>query len=136
MKEGLKVGDSATLTAVVTNEMVAQFDGEIVHPAYSTVSMVYHMEWASRKLLLPFLEDHEEGMGSAVTVKHIAPSGLGTKISVTATVTDFTKSEIVTDVCVENEQGLIGKGEVKQAILPKKIIEAKLGTYETANSEG
>ncbi|HWO96993.1 MAG TPA: thioesterase, partial [Bacillus sp. (in: firmicutes)] len=74
MKKGMQVGDSAFVTAKVTSEMFAQFDGEVVHPAYSTVSMVYHMEWAARKIILPYLEDDEEGMGAAVSVKHIAPT--------------------------------------------------------------
>lgn len=126
MKEGMKVGNTTTITAEVTEEMFAQFEGEVVHPAYSTVSMVYHMEWASRKLLKPYLEVGEEGMGSAVTVKHIAPSGLGTRVEVTATVSDVTEREVITDVFLKNEYGIIGKGEVKQTILPTKIIETKL----------
>lgn len=126
MKEGLKIGDTAKITAEVTSDMFAQFEGEVVHPAYSTVSMVYHMEWASRKLLLPYLEDGEEGMGSQVKVKHTAPSGLGTRIEVTATVSKVSARELVTDVEVTNEYGLIGKGEVVQAVLPKKLIEERL----------
>lgn len=53
MKEGLKVGDWAVLEIVVTEDMFAQFGDELVHPAYSTASMVYHMEWVSRDSLLP-----------------------------------------------------------------------------------
>lgn len=126
MKKGIKIGDSTTITAEVTEDMFAQFEGEVVHPAYSTVSMVYHLEWASRKLLTPYLEEGEEGMGAAVTVKHIAPSGLGSKIEVTATITSVSERELITEVYVKNEQGVIGKGEVKQVILPKKVIESKL----------
>lgn len=126
MKESMKIGNTTMITAEVTEEMFAQFEGEVIHPAYSTVSMVYHMEWASRKLLTPHLEEDEEGMGSAVTVNHIAPSGLGTKLEVTATVSDVTDREVITEVYLKNEYGIIGKGEVKQAILPKKVIETKL----------
>lgn len=126
MKEGLKVGDSAMVTTTVTKEMFAQFDGQVVHPVYATASMVYHMEWAARKLLVPVLEEDEEGMGATVTVKHISPSGLGTKIAVTATITSFTERLLVTEVIAENEHGIIGKGEVKQAILPKQTIEEKI----------
>jgi len=88
--------------------------------------MVYHMEWASRNLLIPYLEDGEEGMGAAVKVKHIAPSGLGAKVEITAAVSKVSKWELVTDVYVKNEYGVIGKGEVIQKILPKKMIEEKL----------
>ncbi|MFA1820384.1 thioesterase family protein [Virgibacillus oceani] len=126
MIKGLKIGDSVKISAEVTKEMFAQFAGEVVHPTYSTVSMVYHMEWASRNLLIPYLEDGEEGMGAAVKVKHITPSGLGTKIEITAAVSKVSEWELVTDVYVKNEYGVIGKGEVIQKILPKKMIEEKL----------
>lgn len=126
MKKGLKVGSTETMTITVTSDMVAQFEGRVVHPAYSTVSLVYHMEWASRKLILPFLESHEEGIGAAVQVKHIAPSAVGSVITVTATVTELRDNIVISAVDVKNQQGLIGKGEVKQAILPKKVIEEKL----------
>ncbi|GAA0440364.1 thioesterase family protein [Lentibacillus halophilus] len=126
MKKGLHMGSSTFLTDTVTQDMVAQFGGEVVHPVYSTVAMVYHMEWTSRLLVLPFLDENEEGMGAEVSVKHIAPTGLGTQVNITATVTDMTDHKVITEVLIENEQGLIGRGEVKQAILPKKTVELKV----------
>lgn len=126
MKKGLKVGNTETMSITVTSDMVAQFEGRVVHPAYSTVSLVYHMEWASRKLILPFLESHEEGIGAAVQVKHIAPSAVGSVITVTATVTELRDNIVISAVDVKNQLGMIGKGEVKQVILPKKVIKEKL----------
>ena len=126
MKEGLQIGAMAEVTAKVSEEMFAQFEGQIVHRAYSTVAMVYHMEWASRKIILPYLESHEEGVGGAVTVKHIAPTGEGTNVHVTAVVTDITDHCIVTSVEVHNETGLIGVGEVKQGIVMKESMERRI----------
>lgn len=131
MKEGLHIGKTKTLTITVTDEMFAQFDGKVVHPVYSTASMVYHMEWVSRQLLIPYLEDHEEGMGAAVSVQHVAPSGLGSIVHLTATISGVSKKEITTEVRVENEKGLIGKGKVKQVVLPKEIIQEKVRTTST-----
>lgn len=126
MKEGLKVGDSTILQVEVTEEMFAQFGGELIHPTYSTASMVYHMEWASRDLVLPYLEEDEESAGAAVTVKHIAPSALGTKIEVKATAADISERSVITNVKVTNENGIIGEGEVKQAILQKNTMQKRL----------
>ncbi|WP_409253074.1 thioesterase family protein [Bacillus sp. SCS-153A] len=122
MKSGMTVGQTASVTATVTPDMFAQFDGEVVHPVYSTVSMVYHMEWASRKIILPFLEEGEEGMGGAVSMKHIAPSSEGTNVTITATLTELRSNVVITKVEARNENGLIGLGEVKQVILPKEKI--------------
>jgi fluoroacetyl-CoA thioesterase len=126
MKPGMKVGDTAVVEAVVTPDMFAQFEGNVVHPAYSTVSMVYHMEWASRKIILPYLEEHEEGMGVAVSVKHIAPTTEGSTVTVTATVTEIRDNVVVTKVEAKNEMQVIGIGEVKQVILPKQKIAQML----------
>lgn len=126
MKPGMEVGQKASITATVTPEMFAQFEGNVVHPAYSTVSMVYHMEWAARQIILPYLEDLEEGIGGAVTAKHLAPTPAGEQITVTATLTELKGKSVITDVEVYNSKSLVGKGEVTQFILPKKDIEGKL----------
>lgn len=126
MKEGMKVGQTATIKAIVTPDMYAQFEGNVVHPAYSTVSMVYHMEWAARQIILPFLEEHEEGIGGAVIVKHVAPTAAGTNIEVTAELTSYTEHKVVTSVIARNEKGIIGEGEVVQYILPKSEIDKKI----------
>lgn len=126
MKPGMELGQTATVTAEVTEDMFAQFEGHVVHEAYSTVSMVYHMEWAARQIILPYIEDHEEGIGAAVSVKHIAPTAVGTHVHVTATLTELKENIIITEVEAKNEKGVIGAGKVTQAILPKEDIQTKL----------
>ncbi|WP_158737453.1 thioesterase family protein [Alteribacillus sp. YIM 98480] len=133
MKDGLEAGKTEFFKVTVTEDMFAQFEGEIIHSAYSTVSMVYHMELISRKLILPYLESHEETMGAAVHVKHSAPSPspLGSTITVTATVKKVRPRSIVTGVTLRNERGIIGEGEVKQAVLPKSYIRKQLDLLES-----
>jgi len=126
MKPGMEVGQTATITAQVTEDMFAQFEGNVVHEAYSTVSMVYHMEWAARQIILPYIEDHEEGIGAAVSVKHVAPTAVGTNVYVTAKLTELKNNVIITEVEAKNDKGVIGAGKVTQAILPKEEIHQKL----------
>jgi fluoroacetyl-CoA thioesterase len=131
MKPGMEVGQTATVEAIVTPEMFAQFEGNVIHPAYSTVSMVYHMEWASRKIILPYLEDNEEGIGAAVSVKHVAPTTEGEVVTVTATLTELKDNVVITKVEAKNKKRLIGIGEVKQVILPKQEIKEMLLTQKS-----
>jgi fluoroacetyl-CoA thioesterase len=126
MKPGMVVGNTATISAVVTKDMYAQFEGRIIHPAYSTVSMVYHMEWAARQIILPYLEEHEEGIGGGVEAKHISPTCAGMEILVTATLREIKGKAVICDVDVTNNKGLVGTGEVTQYILPKEEIARKL----------
>ncbi|WP_409291171.1 thioesterase family protein [Peribacillus sp. SCS-37] len=122
MRSGLALGKTASIDITVTREMFAQFEEELVHPVYSTVSMVYHMEWASRLIILPFLEDHEEGMGSAVSVRHLAPCAEGAAVRVTAAVSGLRGNQVVTRVKAENEGRTIGIGKITQTILTRERI--------------
>ncbi|WP_313892260.1 thioesterase, FlK family [Psychrobacillus sp.] len=126
MKNGLELGREETIEIVVTEAMFASFEGEVVHPVYSTVAMTYHMEWVSRKIILPFLEDHEEGMGASVKLSHIAPSPLDSTVTLTATLIELYDNVILTKVTASNNLGVIGKGEVKQVIIQKKKLAEKL----------
>lgn len=126
MKKGMREGQSAAVQTEVTSDMFAQFGGEVVHPTFSTVSLVYYMEWASRKIILPYLEDSEEGMGGAVSVKHVSPAPEGVTIDITATVTAIKRNIVVTEVVAESDGNIIGTGEVKQVILPKVKIREML----------
>lgn len=126
MKSGMQEGQQKTISVEVTKDMFAQFEGKRVHPTYSTVSMVYHMELASRQIILPYLEGHEEGMGGAVTVKHLRPATEGSNIQVIATLKELIDNTVVTEVEVKRNGELIGIGEVKQVILPKYKIDNML----------
>ncbi|WP_339254837.1 thioesterase family protein [Sporosarcina sp. FSL W8-0480] len=126
MKLGMNVGREETIEITVTEDMFASFEGQVVHPVYSTVAMTYHMEWVSRKIILPFLEDDEEGMGASVKLKHLAASPIGTTVTLTATLIEYRDNKVVTEVTATNHLGLIGKGEVVQIILPKEKIMKKL----------
>ncbi|KAF0816647.1 MULTISPECIES: thioesterase family protein [unclassified Cytobacillus] len=126
MKPGLQIGNQAVIHAVVSPEMFAQFEGEVIHPVYSTVTMIYHMELASRLLITPYLDKDEEGMGGAVSARHLSPSAEGSSIVITATVSKLEGNSVYSNVTVHNGEVLAGEGEVKQVILKKSRISEML----------
>ena len=126
MKPELTLGTKHSIQITVSNKMFAQFEGELVHPVYSTAMMVYHMEWASRQIILGVLEETEEGMGAEVKVKHLAPATEGTILTIEATVVAHKKNFIITKVLIFSEDRVVGEGEVTQVILPKSKIQAMI----------
>jgi len=132
MKPGMTVGMQAEVRYLVTEAMRPQFDGVVVHDVYSTAAMVHHVEHAARKILLPFLEEHEEGMGASVSVTHRAPTPVGKEVRAVATLTEFTDRKLVTTVEVWNNKTLVGEGVVVQAVLPKEIITKRIAEMNEA----
>lgn len=114
------------MTVTVTEEMAAAFGGEIIHPTLSTVSMVYYMEWVGRKVILPFLEDHEEGVGAAIEVKHRAPAPVGKTVTFTAEAVKVKANKVVCRVTAEHDKALVGEAIFTQAILPRQSIRERL----------
>jgi len=123
MKSGLTRGLSKSLTVTVTSDMFASFNEVVIHPLFSTVSLVYHMEWISRLILEPFLEEHEEGMGEEVKLKHLYPAKEGSTIIIKAIVYETTERSVLTIIEAKSGDKVIAEGSVKQAIIRKEKIE-------------
>ena len=119
-------GYEASFETVVTPEMTVDFE-ELgrVHPVYATYWMTKHMELASRKIILPFLEEGEDGIGYEVHVRHLASALPGMRVRITARHRRTEGNRVYATCEAENELGdRIGEGETVQVILPRSKIEA------------
>jgi len=124
VKSSLKLGNSAEVIITVTDDMCPAFDGVVVHRVYSTWSMAHHMELASRKVLAPHLEEHEEGIGSHLSIDHVAPAPLGHSVRVVATAVEMGPTTLVCDCIAYDGPRVIGKGKQVQRILPKSKLKS------------
>ncbi len=124
MKPSLKVGDTAEVTAQVTEAMCPAFEGVVVHHVYSTGSMAYHMELAARMVLAPHLEEHEEGIGSHLSIDHLAPTPVGHAVRVVAEATEVDDTTLVCKVTAYDGERLVGQGRQVQRVLPKSKLKA------------
>lgn len=112
------------LTIDVTKDMQACFGDTVMHPLYSTASMVNHMEWASYQLIEPFLEEHETVVGHEVKVTHLKPTPIGKTIQIKSSITSIIDNHIscLIEAHGDNAQK-IGEGTLIQVILPKNKIQ-------------
>ncbi len=127
MREGLAPGVESEVVIRVTEDMVARFeDLGLVHPVYSTWSMVRHVELASRKVILPYLEPHEEAVGYSVSVTHLAPTPVGAIVTARARLVRIEGNQIVCAVSAHNGLVAIGEGTTVQVVLSRTVLQARL----------
>ena len=111
-------GFQQQLVVTVTDEMTVRF-AELgpVHPVYATYWLARHFEEAGRKLILPFLEEGEEGIGTQLEVFHTASALPGMTVTVTATFTRLEGRRIHADLFAVNELGdVVGHGTTTQVV--------------------
>jgi predicted thioesterase len=87
---------------------------------FSTPSMIAFMERCSVQLLAPYLEQGEYSVGYRVNIKHIAPTPIGQKVRVKATVQSVNGRRIILGVEAYNETEKIGEGEHERVVLRPK----------------
>ena len=127
MRAGLTPGTEASVTITVTEDMLARFEElGLVHPVYATWFMVKHMELASRKVVLPFLEPHEDAVGYSVSVTHVAPTPVGAMVTARARLVGIDGNQIVCAVSAHNGVTTIGQGTTIQMLVPADTLRARL----------
>lgn len=129
MLPSLQVGNTSEITIEVTEDMCPAFDDIVVHRVYSTWSMAHHMELAARMVLAPHLEPHEEGIGSHLSIDHLAPTPLGQQVRLVAEAVELGPTTLVCDVKAyhvrqDREDRLVGQGRQVQRVLPKSKLDA------------
>ncbi len=127
MRDGLAPGAVGEVQITVTEAMVARFDElGMAHPVYATWMMVKHLEEASRKVILPFLDEDEDAVGHAIDVVHLAPTPVGQRVVARAVVERVEGRRIYCRLEAFNEQGRIGEGHNVQVVVPRERLRARL----------
>ena len=127
-------GFEAVHELLVEERMTVDFEGDDprlgrLHPVYATYWLVKHAELASRKIILPFLEPHEEGIGHEASVRHLAPALPGMRVRVRAvhegTDVRGSSARVRARILAETEMGdRIAEGATVQVVLPRDRIES------------
>jgi len=143
----IPAGFEARFTLTVTDAMTVDFEQDQpglgrLHPVYATYWLTRHAELASRKIILPFLEDGEEGIGFEVRIRHVASALPGMRVTLTARLREQAGNRVYADVSAVNELGdVVGEGATTQVILPRRALETgferlRARWREAAASEG
>ena len=115
----------------VSDAMVARFFDCTIHSVYATFAIVEHAEYASRVAILPFIESHEDAVGSAVAMEHHAAARVGALVRIDARIASVEGRAIVCDVVVTRADGtVIARGTTTQRV----VSRARLADVINANN--
>lgn len=129
MKTGFQPGIVRHVSIDVTPDMCPAFDGVVVHKVYSTWSVAHHFEIAARKVLVDFLEAHEEGVGAHVSVDHLAPCTVGSQVKVEAELVEVIKGHHIKVICECRAfcgERLLARGKQVQVVMDKDHLKRYL----------
>jgi fluoroacetyl-CoA thioesterase len=122
MKNIFKIGDSEKIEKLINDTDLASFNGGIVHKVCSTYVLAREIEWSSRQFVLKMKEEDEEGIGTKLTIDHMAPAFVGELLEVEAIVDQINDNELICSYIARVGKRIVAKGITGQKVLKKDAI--------------
>jgi len=128
-----KPGDKKYYSKVVTEDETATFESGEVHPFYGTFALGRDAEWVCRLFVLEMKEEGEEGIGTYLNVKHLAPALVGDEVNPTAILDKVDGRNVHCSFEAHRNGKLIAEGTTGQYILSE---DRKKALYKEAGHGG
>lgn len=130
MKSIFKKSDKKVYLHKVSEQDIAAFHGETVHPVYATFALARDMEWSGRLFVLDMLEDDEQGIGTFIEIDHKSPAFVNEEAHITANIEQINAHEIICSVEVTVGSRVIARGRTGQKIMKKEKLERLFNTVK------
>jgi fluoroacetyl-CoA thioesterase len=129
MLSDIKPGDAHTLEREVTAELCTERGA---YRIFSTPDLVLLLEAAAIDLLAPHLGEDQSSVGSRVEIAHSAPTLLGQRVSITATVTEVDRRRVAFAIEAHDGVDAIGSGTHERFVVDLDKFGARLAEKEAA----
>ena len=113
----LEVGLSMEYEEEVTKEKLASSKGSGALDVYATPEMITLMERTALLAVSKSLPEGETTVGTAVNIKHVSPTVLGSKVRATARLIEVDGRRLLFEVKAFDEAGEIGSGTHERYIV-------------------
>ena len=130
MQNPFQPGDKQFFQTTVSEEDLAHFPGDEVHPVYGTFALGRDAEWVCRLFVLEMKEAGEEGIGTYLSIEHLSPALLGSRVHFTGMLEEVKGREVWCSFEARVGERLIAKGRTGQKILNKLRFDAYLETLQ------
>ena len=127
MLQELKPGLTGSAETVVRETKTALAMGSGSLHVFATPSMIALMEQAACNAVAACLDEESTSVGTLVNITHDAATGMGKKVTATATLTAVEGRKLVFEITAADEDKQIGKGTHERFIVNKEKFMAKLG---------
>lgn len=107
-------GEGST-TVTDKNTALALVSGGL--PVFATPAMILLIEKTAFECIQPFLQEGESTVGTALDVKHSAPSVIGAEVSCKVELIEVDRSRLLFDVKVWDRAGEVGSGRHERFII-------------------
>lgn len=128
MTAPLAAGISVEREFIVDEARTIDFMGEDAR-VYATPSLIRDMEQTCRDLIVEHVSKDEDSVGFKVSILHTAPSLLGMKVTITATIAEIDGAKVVFEVSArdsvetictgKHERFVVNIGKTKKRLLAK-----------------
>jgi fluoroacetyl-CoA thioesterase len=123
----IPVGAKGEFALLVRPEHLAnRFKDSALPPVLATPVMIMIMENAALNAVKPFLDPGESAVGTAVDIRHLAPTPSGAKVVGTAEVTNVEGRRVVFVVHARDEIEEIGTGTHERVVVDLARLARRL----------
>ena len=127
------VGAKGTYTLVVQPfHLASQFKDSILPPVFATPMMVLFMENAALNAVREYLEPGESCVGTGVSLKHLAATPVGHRVTAEAEVTKIDGRRIEFKVSARDEMEEIGTGTHERMVVNLERFGQRLAAKSKA----
>lgn len=116
----------------INRKDLAKFTEGLVHPVCSTFALAREVEYASRLFVIEGKAEDEEGIGTFLEIKHIAPALLGARLHCKAEVLTHKKQELICKVDVFEGAKLLASCRTGQKVLKKEQLKKIFSSLKKA----
>ena len=125
--ENIRVGMSGRTEVAVTRELTVGAHVEGMPFVYATPMMILAMEIASGEAVRAHLPPGWATVGSAVNVRHLAPTPMGRTVVATARVIEVSERSILFAVDAHDGTRTIGEGTHRRGAVHLESFKSRLG---------
>jgi fluoroacetyl-CoA thioesterase len=111
------IGTKHEERVLVTSEVAISFLGLDDARVLATPQMIRYMEWTSRNLVLPMLDEGYDTVGTHVNVSHLAAAPIGSVVTFTSEIIAVRDRRVEFRVAARSEDELIGEGTHERGII-------------------